>query len=166
MIGFKEALEKVKEEKEIKDAVEEGYYLNAGIGVMDMKKGQLKRWIITFYNPDKEEVVQGIMKGEDEFNFKESAEPMDPSTKEINLDKVKLTAKEAVDKAKEELEDGSPGVNQVLVNLKTKGKETWEVNMIGKSLELHRVDLDAETGEVKEKETKTLVKEGSEALPV
>lgn len=166
MIGFKEALEKVKEKKEIKDAVKEGYYLNAGIGVMDMTKGELKRWIITFYNPDKEEVVQGIMKGKDEFAFKGSAEPMDPSTKEIDLDKIKITAKEAVDKAKEELEDESPAVNQILVNLKTKGKETWEVNIIGKSLTLHTVDLDAETGEIKNKETRTLVKEGSEALPV
>ncbi len=165
-MDFKEAYELAKENEDIEKSLEQGYYLNAGIGVGKSTEGDMRRWIITFYSPDEEEVVQAIIKDENNIQFKPSAEAMDPSTQELDLDKVNITAKKALQIAKEETGDMAKGVSQVLVNLKSKeDKITWEVNLITTSLTLYRVDVDADEGEVLDTEMNTLVKEGSEALP-
>jgi len=168
-IDFKEALERVKQNQDIESSVEEGYFLNSATAIFKPHIEGLDRWIITFYSPKEEEVVQGIITDEGEVTFKKSAKAIDPSTEEINLDKIELTAEEALEKTKEERKeqkDEEGGVNQVILSVKKdreKG-EIWEVNLITLSFSLFQTRINASTGEVIYFNEESLIK-GDENLP-
>lgn len=169
-LNFKDALELAKGNEDIERSMDEGYYLNSAVGIVNFPSREAKRWIITFYNPDKEEVVQGIVKGEGseekgEVNFKESEEAMDPSENKIDPENIELPVKEALDTALDEVDNLAQGISQILINLRNMEKEVFEISMITKSLSLYKVDVDADTGEVIDTEMKTLMKEGSESMP-
>ncbi len=168
-IDFKEALEKVKQHQDIENSIEGGYFLNSGTAIFKPHMEGLDRWIITFYSPKEEEVVQGIIKKQGEVTFKKSAKAIDPSTEEIDLDKVKITAEEALEKTKRERteqKDEEGGINQVILSVKKNDEkeEVWEVNLITLSFSLFQARINASTGEVIFSNEESLIK-GDKGLP-
>ncbi|MFW5902291.1 MAG: hypothetical protein ACOCTT_00170 [archaeon] len=161
-IDFKEALEKIRENEDIKKSIEKDYFLNSGIAIFKPQSGGLDRWIITFYSSKKEEVVQGIVKGEGGIEFGESAKAIDPSTEELNPDDIELTAEEALEKTnkeRENLEEGERKISQIIMSIKKEEKRIiWEVNLISASLSLFQAKIDAKTGEVFQSSRESLLK--------
>lgn len=167
-IDFKEALEKAKENKDIERSREEGYFLNSGTVIFKPEPQGFDRWIITFYSTKEEEVVQAIVKKDGEVEFKESEKAIDPTTEELDLDKVEITAEEAIEKAKKEREEeqGEEGrIKQIILSIKKEeGEETWETNLITSSFSLFQAKINAETGEITHASEESLIK-GEGDLP-
>jgi|GEM_PF-4458042 len=161
-IDFKDALEKIKENEDIKKSLKDEYFLNSGIAIFKPGENGLDRWIITFYSSKEEEVVQGIVKKNGDIGFEESAKAINPSTEELDPDEIKVTAKEAIEKAEEErerLECGDRKTNQIIISVKKEqGRQLWEVNLISASLSLFQARIDAKTKEVIQSSSESLLK--------
>lgn len=158
-IDLKEAVELAKNHEEIKKNLEEeDYFINSIIVMYSPKKNELDRWIVTFYSPSKNEVIQGVVKGKDNIEFKESEEPMNPTKKELEMDLVEFDSEEALEIAEEAASVPEGKLVQILATLKQEDSPSWDINLITSSLELHRVFIDAENGEVNKKEVKSLVR--------
>ncbi len=164
-IGFREAVDLARAKEEVKEATEvEDYFINSVIGVYMPKKNKLDRWIITFYSPSRKEVIQGVVRGKKDVAFKGSKEPLNPTTKELDIDSINFDEQQAMKMAEDSVPVPKSKIVQILMTLRQKETPSWNINIITSSFDLYSISINAEKGEVTDKEIRSLVK-SREGLP-
>ncbi len=146
-LKLKEALEKARESGKEKEIKEDGYYLNSGITILPVESYEVKGWILTYYNPDDDKVIQIVVS--DDIVVKEAEHPMNPTKKELDLKKIKTNVVKMLDKAKTEFLKFRKPLSQVIITVQETDKgATWKFNFITKTLEIVIIEISALTGEV------------------
>lgn len=158
---LKKAFEKAKESQEIKEkCIDNNYNLTAAMSILKSSSYKVEGWTLIYYNEKKHKTMQVIIKeNEKMFEIKEPEEPLKPSTKKLELKKIKTNSDKMLEKAKKQFLEFHKPLSQIIINLsQNQGVPTWRFSFITKTLELVTVEINAETGEIMKKEKQKLVK--------
>ena len=151
---FKEAVEKAEKEQQL-EKVKQDHYLNSGIAVIPPGSLKPNEWILTYYDEKTNKVIQVVVKGE-EVKFKESATPIKPTKKPLEVENIKIDSDQALQKASQELSKKNKKMTQVIITIQDDEKPLWKVNFVTNKLTLITYVIDAATGRIEKEEEKTL----------
>lgn len=98
---LKNAIKKAKLDKRVVDLEKNGYFLNSGISILKPDRMDIVDWILTFYNPSKEEIVE-VLADSEGLQIKEPAKPMRPTNKELKVEEIRTNADKMLEKAHSE----------------------------------------------------------------
>ena len=151
-LTLKDAIEKIEKKKENKEMIKryDGYLSSA----YSTFTKSLTEWFVSYYSVEKGEVLV--------FKTDKSGAVFDSFSKiqkngpggHIALEKVKVSAKEALDIA---LEKNKTEYTKILIALENVKKCEWVVNFFTKELDLFSVKIDAGNGKVLKEKTCSLI---------
>ncbi len=149
------AVKEAKKLDEVDEILSSGGFLCSAYILMEKDK-ELDEWNLAFYSKDKDEITAVKVKdSKAELGVTDS--PLREDTGKIDVDKVKIGAKDALEKIKSTLEEEfSVSYEKILFTLKKDERQEWRAVFVGKSLSIVSIAVDTETGEVVEKERKSL----------
>ncbi|MFP4115914.1 MAG: hypothetical protein ACLFTQ_01800 [Candidatus Aenigmatarchaeota archaeon] len=159
-MNLEAAVEKAEDLDEIKDILDEEGFLCSAYLMLEEGEGP-EVWNLAFYSEGKNEITAVEVTSEDATLGVTDA-PLREDTGKISLEEVKVGAKEGLEKVKKVLEEEFGGsYKKLLFSLKSEGgRQEWRAVFVGKSLSIIVISLDAETGEVLEKEKKSMNRNG------
>jgi len=134
-----EALKRMKKEEK------DDYILVSAVAIVS-GKDEVSRWALVYQNPETRNILdfyvteEGIQKGE--------ATKGEDEFKELEIEKVKISATRATDKAKKEI---SKTPISIVVSLTNNKKLIWKVSIISQDLMASTVEIDAVTGDILKK---------------
>ncbi|GEM_PF-1320856 len=153
---LKEAVERAEKLDEIQDILSSGGFLCSAYFMLE-KDEDPEGWNLAFYSEEKDEIT-AVEVTEDGTEVGVTDAPLHEETGRIRLEDVKIEAEDALESIREILdEEFSVSHEKILFTLKEEdGEHIWRAVFVGKSLSIVSVALDAETGEVVEKEKKSM----------
>ena len=134
-----EALKRMKKEEK------DDYILVSSVAIVS-GKDEVSRWALVYQNPETRNILdfyvteEGIQKGE--------ATKGEDEFKELEIEKVKISATRATDKAKKEI---SKTPISIVVSLTNNKKLIWKASIISQDLMASTVEIDAVTGDILKK---------------
>lgn len=132
--------------------------MNSGISILGPDQSIISDWILTYYNPQKNEVVQVMVDGE-EVEIKKPATPMKPTQHELKLGGIKTNSSKMLEKTRKEFLKMDKPLSQVIITVQDEGDFiTWKINFITQTLEIVSFKVDTKTGKILESETIPLTK--------
>ena len=131
-----EALEKVEKQKK------DGYFLVSAVAIIS-GKDEASRWALVYQNAEAKNMLdyyvteEGIQKGE--------VTKAEEEFKELKIEKVKISASQAVAKSKKEI---SKTPISIVVSLTNNKKLMWKISIISQDLMASIVEIDAVDGTI------------------
>jgi hypothetical protein len=148
-MNLKDAIKKVESTKEIKSVKEKGYFLNSGISILSPGMFEVEQWMFTFYQPDKNLVVEAVIDDES-VTVKEGAEPTHPTKVPLNVKEIKTNANKMIAKARTAFKKYRHPLSQIILSVQEEETTTWRINFITKDLFVVTVRIDARNGKILE----------------
>lgn len=155
---FLEALEKLENSDKFNEWKKENkdYYLVHGFTMLGSYKEDPMNWQIGYYNEKEDKIVPMEVSGDISIGEPQQAFKQKKSIKELDVKKVKMTARKALDyseKARLEKYAKETPMKIFLIVQNLDIGEMWNVTMATQSLNTLNIKVDAETGEVKSVKT-------------
>jgi hypothetical protein len=154
---LKAAIKRAKQDDKVKELQKNGYFLNSGISILKPERLDIVDWILTFYNPLKDEVVEVLVDSVG-LQIKEPAKPLKPGHKELKVDEIKTNLENMFEKAQGEFKKFKRPLSQVIITAQKEEDAIWRFNFITKTLEVATVTIDAKDGRVLSSELSSLMK--------
>jgi hypothetical protein len=145
---FSEALERAQGDENVKNL--NNYFLGSMFTSMDSET--VEEWTLHFYN-SKSNMIRNCVVSNSEINLQKE----EPAIKEMNpldIKEVKISLDEAIGIVKADYDEKHV---QTLVTLHKKENVMWSINMISAAMIITTYSIDAETGEIKNKKTTSLI---------
>lgn len=151
-----EIIEKTMKDPKIQKLVKEDFFLGSVFGSIqdkELDKGLVNEWILHFFNPKTQTVVDcfftdSVVIGKETPAIKEM--------KELNTKDLKITFEQAFETVKN---DFKLRPTNVLISLHNdNSKLVWTINMITPDLMATRYDIDASNGEILAKKKTCLMR--------
>ncbi len=145
---LKEALEKAEKDLNVKKMMTEGYFL---CSVFASVQNSVNEWILHFYSSRTNKIVdcsvgESVLLGEET--------PAEKKFSKLEADKIKISAEQALEKAKKKFKGSA--ANTLMTLHKKKGM-VWTINMIAPNMTATTYNIDAETGKLLSKDTTSLI---------
>ncbi|MBI1973188.1 hypothetical protein HYS54_00090 [Candidatus Micrarchaeota archaeon] len=132
----------------------EGYFPNSGLCVFPAGSFSAECWIVTFFHPAFNKVVQASVSGGG-VEFKPPATPIKPSTTEIKPSQIRSSSSKVFEKALSVFRESKLPLSQVILTVDSRA---WHANFVTKSLQVVIIDLDL-SGKVISSRTELLTRE-------
>lgn len=145
MASFKAAVRKVKNRKQAAELKKDGYYLNSGLGLLNPGAQSPEKWILTFYNQEKNLVAEVTVNSE--VIFKPAATPINATPEKLRVGKINVPLEKALKIAAPHFEKYKKPLSQILVTIQNE-KPVWRINYITKTLEIVMIEMSAENGKI------------------
>jgi hypothetical protein len=153
-----EAVKVAEKSKDVKELIGKGFFLNSGMAFLEPSDMEVSKWILTYYEPNKNLVVQAEVEG-GVVSLSEKGTPMHPSKEKLDLKALKTSGAKMLEKAKKEFQKYKQPISQVIMSIQMEQERpVWRFNFVTKTLYLVVVRIDAVKGEVLSSEMVTLVK--------
>lgn len=156
-MNVKGAVEDAKKLDEVEEILEGGGYFCSAFITLD-KGEEIEEWNLGFYSSEKDEITavkvtnQGAETGVTD-------EPLRDVTHEMEIKKIKTDADEALERAREELDENyEKDYSRIFLSLKKQnGNQEWSVVFIAVDGTLISVEVTTETGEIIASEESSLI---------
>lgn len=151
-----EAVEKAKELDSIRDIISSGGFLCSAYFIAEKDK-KPENWNLAFYSKEDEEITAvEVTESGPELGVTDA--PLREDTGEVVIEEVEFGAEKALEKAKKLLdEEFSISYDKVLFTLRKRdGEQEWNAVFVGKSLSIVSIALNSASGEVTQKERKSM----------
>lgn len=149
MIAIKEAYKKVMKKKP------KGFLCSVFVMCAPENIDNIN-WQLDFYNKENDKINSYLVKEDveilsvDQEAFKEKNKTL----KEIGLNKVKVSWKDALKLAENEVKED---ISKIIILLQNLDKEIWNISFFTKSFNLINIKIDAKNKKIVEKTTKPLI---------
>jgi len=155
-MNLEDAVSEAKELEDIDEILSSGGFLCSAYLMIEKGKDP-ESWNLAFYSENENEIT-AVEVTESGPTIGVTDAPLREDTGEIKLEKVNTGADEALEKIKEVLEEEfSISYEKTLLTLKSgEDKQEWRAVFVGKSLSIVSIAIDADTGEVTEKERRSM----------
>lgn len=136
-----------------------GYFLSSIFSIIE-EGGSIEKWTLSFFNSDKNEFLDYFVTPSEITKGEKSPAPEKAEVRELDTSGLRITAEEAIAKSKK-------GFKKKIINIlitlhmkefDEKEKLVWGICFITADLCATITDIDAKTGKILRKETKSLVK--------
>jgi len=153
-----EAVKVAEKSKDVKELLQNGYFLNSGMAFLEPLDKDVKKWVLTFYNPEKNVVAQAEVDG-DIVTMGESGTPMRPTKEKLDPKEIKTSSSKMLEKARNDFKKYKQPVSQIIMAVQAEDdRPIWHVNFVTTMLYLVTVKLDAKKGAVISSEMHSLAK--------
>jgi len=153
-----DAVKAAEKSKDIKELLQDGYFLNSGMAFLEPMDKDAEKWTLTYYNPIKNIVAQ-VEVNETIVAVGERGTPIHPTKEKLDLKEVKTSSAKMLEKARNDFKKYKQPVSQILMSIQTEGgRPIWRVNFITTMLHLITVTLDAKKGNILSSEMHSLAK--------
>ena len=140
-------LEKVKEE--YKKSKPEDCILSDVFLMCNLKDIEQSTWQLDYYNTETKKITSHLIKEGTVQDNQESFKDPKVEIKELNLNKVNVEFKEALETSKAELNKYPDSATKIIAILQTLDDiATWNISFITSNFFLHNTKINAESGEV------------------
>jgi len=147
---IKKAIEKAGQEDAIRDILEnDGFFCSGFITLSE--KDEIEKWNLSFYCPEDNKITPAVVT-ETGVSVGEKDEPLHKEVPNPDENKIKVDAKEALEKAKKEFGKFKMPLAKILVSFQKKGTEFWSISFITKLGSIINIKIDPEDGKIIEKE--------------
>jgi hypothetical protein len=159
---IEELVGRAENERAVKKALSEGYFLSAIFIMLDGAK-PVKEWRLIFFNPHSKKMVEFFYNGAFE---KGEVEERDKDILPLDISEVKIEIDDALKTAKGEFDKKSSSkVVSYLISLHPKKidavtETVWTISMIYAGMRVQTYDIDAATGEILDEESASLMTVG------
>ena len=153
-----DAVKAAEKSKDIKELLQDGYFLNSGMAFLEPMDKDAEKWTLTYYNPIKNIVAQ-VEVNETIVAVGERGTPIHPTKEKLDLKEVKTSSAKMLEKARNDFKKYKQPISQILMSIQTEGgRPIWRVNFITTMLHLITVTLDAKKGNILSSEMHSLAK--------
>jgi len=153
-----DAVKIAEKSKDIKELLQEGYFLNSGMAFLEPMDKDSEKWTLTYYNQVKNIVAQVEVEG-DIATVGERGTPIHPTKEKLGIKEVKTSSAKMLEKARNDFKKYKQPVSQILMSIQTEGgRPIWRVNFVTTMLYLITVRLDAKKGDILSSEKHSLAK--------
>jgi len=140
-------LNRVKEEH-LKNKPE-GCFLADVFLMCNLKEIKNSTWQLDYYNPETKKITSHLIQQGEIQDNQESFKDPNTNIQEIDLNKVNVEFKEALETAKAELSKYPDTATKIVAILQTlEGISTWNISFITTNFFLHNTKVNAETGDI------------------
>lgn len=155
-----EAVEKARENEKVKEIIQSDYFCSAFVILGKGEELSDKNWKLGFYSEEENEITS-VEAGET-VKINETGEPLKKNTTELDIGKVKISAEEALEKAKTHMKEKfDSSYKKILFSLKTEEDEQiCSATFVGSTLTIISVSIDSESGKIKSSKKESMMKEG------
>ena len=133
-----EAIKKMEKSNNIK----QGYFLVSAIAIAS-GNAKISKWALIYQDPKTRNTLDAYVSEEGIEIGKESVAEEDFD--ELRVNEIKITSKEAIEKARKEISKTAISIIASLVNSE---KPAWKISIISQDLMASIVDIDAVTGKI------------------
>ena len=123
----------------------ENYSLVSAVAIIS-GKDEASRWALVYQNPETKNILDFYVTEEETKRGEETKAKEE--FKELKIEKVKVSASQAVAKAKKEINKTSISI---VVSLTNNNKLIWKVSIISQDLMASTIEIDAVTDEIMKK---------------
>jgi len=153
-----DAVKVAEKSKDVKELLQKGYFLNSGMAFLEPLDKDVKKWVLTFYNPEKNVVAQAEVDG-DIVTMGEKGTPMRPTKEKLDLKEIKTSSSKMLEKARNDFKKYKQPVSQIIMAVQAEDdKPIWHVNFVTTMLYLVTVKLDTKKGNILSSEMHSLAK--------
>jgi len=153
-----DAVKAAEKSKDIKELLQDGYFLNSGMAFLEPMDKDAEKWTLTYYNPIKNIVAQ-VEVDETIVAVGERGTPIHPTKERLDIKEVKTSSAKMLEKARNDFKKYKQPVSQILMSIQTEGdRPIWRVNFVTTLLYLITVRLDAKKGDILSSEMHSLAK--------
>lgn len=143
---IKDAIEKAKEKKEIREIIERGGFFCSGFVTLGSGE-KIEKWNLNFYSPENGKITS-VSVSEDGVELGESDKPLHSEVCNPDESKIIVSSQEALEKARQEFRLYAKPLAKILICFQKKGKECWNISFITKVGSIVNVKIDSQNGEV------------------
>lgn len=158
---LKDALKKVEDDKELKDRLK-GKSLCSALSFL--KGWEIPVWELNYYDPCTHKITQVAV--DTKIYIKSEGDPFkDADIPEVDMAKMKISAKKALEIGKKYYEDKykSHEIQRIFFALHAGKEQYWSISVITKYLSLVIINIDTESGKVISSKESHIFHKGSKA---
>ena len=143
---IKDAINKAKEKKEIREILESGGFFCSGFVTLGSGE-KIEKWNLSFYNPETGKITS-VTVSENKVELGVTDNPLHREVYSPDESKIKVFGQEALEKAREEFRLYGKPLAKILICFQKKGKECWNISFITKVGSIVNVKVDSQTGKI------------------
>ena len=143
---IKDLVNKIKNEKEIKDILKNGGFLVSILSILEPNES-IKTWYIGFYDPFDKKITEAIVTDES-LKIEEPDEPLREVNNSLDMEYMKIDPGDAINIAKGELNKYKISTKKIIISFQKKEKFVWSVNFVGNLGHLVTIDIDSVNGKI------------------
>jgi len=155
-MNVEEAVDEAEKLEEVKEITSSGGFLCSAY-FMAERDEEPDSWNLAFYSKEEDEIT-AVKVTENGAEVGVTDAPLREDTGQVKTEDLKVSAEEGLEKIKDVLqEEYSISYDKTLFTLRsTDDSQEWRAVFVGKSLKIVSIAVDTETGEVTEKEEKSM----------
>lgn len=160
-MDLKEALEKVENDKEVKDRLK-GKFLCSALSFLN--GWEIPVWELNYYDPRTHKITQVAVDAK--ICIKSEGDPFkDAQIPSVDMTKIKISAKKALKIGKKYYEEKykSYEIQRIFFALHAGKEQYWSISVITKYLSLVIINIDTKSGEVVSAKESHIFHKGSKA---
>ncbi|MCD6367691.1 MAG: PepSY domain-containing protein [Candidatus Aenigmarchaeota archaeon] len=143
---IKDLVNKIKNEKEIKDILKNGGFLVSILSILEPDES-IKTWYIGFYDPSDKKITEAIVTDES-LKIEEPDDPLREINNNLDMEYMKIDPDNAINIAKGELNKYKISTKKIIISFQKKEKYVWNVNFVGSLGHLITIDIDSVNGKI------------------